>query len=84
MPAAPTGSRCPLRTDLHVPRNQPANLGEALILTAAAQAHGPGALGPLYSTLGTRYHLQEQPKTRPTIEAALRDAGLPTDLADAG
>jgi hypothetical protein len=54
------------------------------ILTAAAQAHGPDVLGPLYTALGNRYHPQRQPKTRPTIEAALRDAGLPTDLADAG
>ena len=54
------------------------------VLTAAAQAHGPSVLEPLYTALGTRYHLQQQPKTRLTIEAALRDAGLPADLADAG
>jgi hypothetical protein len=54
------------------------------ILTAAAQAHGPEVLGPLYTALGNRYHPQRQPKTRPTIEAALRDAGLPAELADAG
>jgi len=54
------------------------------ILTAAAQAHGPDVLGPLYTALGERYHPQRQPKTRPIIEAALRDAGLPADLADAG
>jgi hypothetical protein len=54
------------------------------ILTAAAQARGPDVLGPLYTALGTRYFPQGQPKTRPTIEAALRDAGLPADLADAG
>jgi DSBA-like thioredoxin domain len=54
------------------------------VLTAAAQAHGPDVLEPLYTAIGTRYHLQQQPKTRSTIEAALRDAGLPTDLADAG
>jgi 2-hydroxychromene-2-carboxylate isomerase len=54
------------------------------ILTAAAQAHGPDVLGPLYTALGNRYFPQQQPKTRPTIEAALRDAGLPAELADAG
>jgi hypothetical protein len=63
-------------------------MGQALapvrILTAAAQAHGPEVLGPLYTALGDRYHPQGQPKTRATIEAALRDAGLPPDLADAG
>jgi hypothetical protein len=41
-------------------------------------------LEPLYTALGNRYYPQRQPKTRPTIEAALRDAGLPADLADAG
>jgi hypothetical protein len=54
------------------------------VLTAAAQAHGPDVLGPLYTALGTRYHLRQEPKTRPTIEAALRDAGLPVKLAEAG
>lgn len=54
------------------------------VLIAAAQAHGPDVLEPLYSTLGYRYFLKQEPKTRTTIEAALRDAGLPADLADAG
>ncbi|MFF8918895.1 DsbA family protein [Streptomyces sp. NPDC015032] len=54
------------------------------VLTAASQEHGPDVLEPLYTALGTRFHLQEQPRTRTTIEAALRDVGLPADLADAG
>ncbi|MFE7216755.1 DsbA family protein [Streptomyces sp. NPDC057611] len=54
------------------------------VLTAASQEHGPDVLEPLYTALGTRFHLQEQPRTRTTIEAALRDIGLPADLADAG
>jgi hypothetical protein len=54
------------------------------ILTAAAQAYGPDVLGPLYTAIGNRYFPQQQPKNRATMEAALRDAGLPTDLADAG
>ncbi|MET8408448.1 DsbA family protein [Streptomyces sp. NPDC005195] len=54
------------------------------VLIAAARAHGPAVLEPLYTALGTRFHLREEPRTRPTIEAALRDAGLPTSLADAG
>ena len=53
-------------------------------LIAAAQVHGPDVLGPLYGALGDRYFPQKQPKTRATIEAALRDIGLPADLADAG
>jgi 2-hydroxychromene-2-carboxylate isomerase len=54
------------------------------ILVAAAQAHGPGVLGALYTALGNRYYPQNQPKTRATIEAALCEAGLPVALADAG
>ncbi|WP_326606870.1 DsbA family protein [Streptomyces sp. NBC_01799] len=54
------------------------------VLTAASQAHGPDVLEPLYTALGTRFHQRQQPRTRPTVEAALRDVGLPADLADAG
>ncbi|MEV7991327.1 DsbA family protein [Streptomyces sp. NPDC086077] len=54
------------------------------VLTAASLSHGPEVLEPLYTALGTRYHVRQQPKDRATLEAALRDAGLPLDLADAG
>ncbi|MGW2031688.1 mycothiol-dependent nitroreductase Rv2466c family protein [Streptomyces spinosus] len=54
------------------------------VLTAAAQLHGPETLEPLYTALGERYHLRQQPKNRATLEDALREAGLPVDLADAG
>jgi hypothetical protein len=54
------------------------------VLIAAAQAHGPDVLGPLYTALGNRYFLQQQPKTRLTIEAALHDTALPAELAEAG
>ncbi|MFG2475697.1 DsbA family protein [Streptomyces fagopyri] len=54
------------------------------VLIAAARAHGPAVLEPLYTALGTRFHLRDEPRTRPTVEAALRDAGLPASLADAG
>ncbi|NEW69002.1 mycothiol-dependent nitroreductase Rv2466c family protein [Streptomyces rhizosphaericus] len=53
-------------------------------LIAAQIAFGADALEPLYTALGTRYHLNQEPRTRATIEAALGDAGLPADLADAG
>ncbi len=52
-------------------------------LIAAQIAFGADALEPLYTALGTRYHLNQEPRTRATIEAALGDAGLPADLADA-
>jgi hypothetical protein len=54
------------------------------VLTAAEQAHGPDVLEPLYTALGTRYHLRQQPKNHATIKAALHEVGLPADLADAG
>jgi hypothetical protein len=54
------------------------------VLTAAQLSFGPEVLEPLYTALGTRYHPRQQPITRATIEAALREAGLPAGLAEAG
>jgi len=54
------------------------------VLIAAQASFGSDVLEPLYTALGTRYHLQQQPKSQATIEDALRDTGLPTALADAG
>lgn len=57
--------------------------GPVRVCIAAEQKLGRGVLGPLYTALGTRYHNQQQPKDRATVEAALIDAGLPAELADA-
>jgi 2-hydroxychromene-2-carboxylate isomerase len=57
--------------------------GPVRVCIAAEQKAGPEALGPLYTALGTRFHLQQQPLERPVIEAALAEAGLPASLADA-
>jgi hypothetical protein len=54
------------------------------VLMAAQASVGPDVLEPLFTALGTRYHLQQEPKTRVTIEAALREVGLPAAIADAG
>ena len=54
------------------------------VLIAAQEAFGANVLEALYTALGTRYHPQNQPKNRATIEGALREAGLPGHLADAG
>jgi protein-disulfide isomerase-like protein with CxxC motif len=54
------------------------------VLTAARVSFGPTVLEPLYTALGTRYHVRQEPKTRAIIEDALREAGLPIELADAG
>jgi protein-disulfide isomerase-like protein with CxxC motif len=54
------------------------------VLIAAQEALGPEVLEPLYTALGTQYFLLDQPKTRATIQEALRQAGLPQHFADAG
>lgn len=57
--------------------------GPVRVCIAAEQAHGAAVLGPLYTAMGTRRHIDKAPLDRATIEAALTDAGLPSDLADA-
>ncbi len=57
--------------------------GPVRVCIAAEQKFGPGVLGPLYTALGTRFHQEKAERDRATIEAALADAGLPAELADA-
>ena len=57
--------------------------GPVRVCIAAEQKSGPEVLGPLYTALGTRIHHEKAGYGRDTIEAALTEAGLPTDLADA-
>ncbi|MFI0818022.1 DsbA family protein [Streptomyces sp. NPDC021098] len=57
--------------------------GPVRVCIAAEQKHGSDVLGPLYTALGTRFHNQGLEKNRETIVAALEEAGLPADLADA-
>ena len=57
--------------------------GPVRVCIAAEQKFGADVLLPLYTALGTRFHERREPKDRATVEAALADAGLPTDLADA-
>ncbi|KWX00045.1 disulfide bond formation protein DsbA [Carbonactinospora thermoautotrophica] len=57
--------------------------GPVRVCIAAQQEHGGDVLGPLYTALGTRFHNEQQPRTRETVVAALREAGLPERLADA-
>ncbi len=57
--------------------------GPVRVCIAAEQKFGPDVLLPLYTALGTRFHHEKAPRDRATIEAALAEAGLPTDLADA-
>ena len=50
---------------------------------AAEQKFGSEVVLPLYTAIGTRFHNEKQDRDRATIEAALAEVGLPTDLADA-
>jgi 2-hydroxychromene-2-carboxylate isomerase len=57
--------------------------GPVRVCIAAEQKFGPDVLLPLYTALGTRFHHEQADRSRATIEAALAEAGLPTELADA-
>jgi protein-disulfide isomerase-like protein with CxxC motif len=57
--------------------------GPVRVAIAAEQKFGPQVLLPLYTALGTRFHHEKAPMGRAAVEAALAEAGLPTDLADA-
>jgi protein-disulfide isomerase-like protein with CxxC motif len=59
------------------------NWGPVRVCVAAEQKFGSALLGPLYTALGTRFHNEQQPRERATIEAALADVGVPVELADA-
>ncbi|MFL6239249.1 MAG: DsbA family protein [Actinomycetes bacterium] len=64
-------------------RTMAAAWGPVRVCIAAAQQHGDEVLGPLYTALGTRFHLQQQPRERDVVEDALDEAGLPRALAEA-
>jgi 2-hydroxychromene-2-carboxylate isomerase len=57
--------------------------GPVRVVTAAIAAHGSMVTLPLYTALGSRFHLEQKPRDRATIEQALAEVGLPLALADA-
>ena len=57
--------------------------GPVRVVEAARQAHGDQVVGDLYTALGTRFHLEKRPRDTETFVEALREVGLPPELADA-
>ncbi len=53
------------------------------VCMAVEQRHGQDALASLYTALGTRRHQDGEAFSQEMVAAALTEAGLPTDLADA-
>ena len=57
--------------------------GPVRVCIAAAAKEGDEVLGPLYTALGQRIHVQGRQVDRVLVEEALIEVGLPSDLADA-
>jgi hypothetical protein len=57
--------------------------GPVRICAAAAQEKGQDILGPLYTAIGTRFHVQGRRDDPATLPEALAEVGLPESLADA-
>lgn len=56
--------------------------GPVRVVVAAQQKHGDDVVGALYTALGTRFHNRGEGVTREAVVAALKDVGLPEELAD--
>lgn len=57
--------------------------GPVRVLIAAEQRHGHDVVEPLYSAMGTHYHVQGEKDLDSMIVHALEDVGLEADLASA-
>jgi predicted DsbA family dithiol-disulfide isomerase len=57
--------------------------GPVRVCAAAAQHSGPGILGPLYTAIGTRLHVQGRRDDTAVLPDAVAEVGLPSSVADA-
>jgi mycothiol-dependent nitroreductase-like protein len=57
--------------------------GPVRVCAAAARQKGPEVLGPLYTAIGTRFHVQGRREDPGALPEALAEAGLPGSLAGA-
>jgi protein-disulfide isomerase-like protein with CxxC motif len=57
--------------------------GPVRVCTAAAQSAGSEVLLPLYTAIGTRWHVNGEPREKSLLEKSLADIGLPTELVEA-
>jgi 2-hydroxychromene-2-carboxylate isomerase len=56
--------------------------GPVRVVAAAAAKHGDEVLGPLYTALARRRHIEKAEWSPEVLAAALAEVGLPTELAD--
>ncbi len=57
--------------------------GPVRVLIAAQHKHGDDVLLPLYTAMGTRIHIGQEPISRELIAAAVAEVGLEPELVDA-
>jgi DSBA-like thioredoxin domain len=57
--------------------------GPVRVCAAAAQQQGAEILGPLYTAIGTRFHVQGRREDPAVLGESLAEVGLPASVADA-